>query len=255
MGSIAMKSKIALAPLLTCLGVMLVVNEAEAADIVVSSLVPLKFVMSALIPMYEASSGNKIVITYDNAAVATAKVKSAAAPDLIIMSPETIDGLVKEDLIAGGRTDVFISGIGLAVKAGAPKPDIGSVEAFKKTLLGAKSVAQSKFQSGVYFASVLNRLGIADQMKPKIVVVESGPVGVAAANGDAEIAVQQLTELLAVPGIDLVGPLPADLQTKIVYAAGIPVSAKHSDAAKALLNFFASPAAVLVIKAKGLEPG
>jgi len=250
-----MRSKIAVAALATWMGAMAAVSAANAADVVVLSVGPLNFVLSSLIPTYETASGNKVVIANDAAGAIVAKVKGGATPDLVIMGPEAIDDLVKEGKIAGGRTDVFISGIGLAVKAGAPKPDIGSVEALKKTLLAAKSVAHSKFTSGIYFASVLVRLGIADQMKPKIVVVESGPVGVAAAKGEAEIAVQQLTELMPVPGIEVVGPLPAELQARIVYAAGVPAGAKQPDAARALLKFLASPEAAPVIKAKGLQPG
>ena len=126
--------------------------------------------------------------------------------------------------ITAGRTDIFISGVGLAVKAGAPEPDISTVDALRKTLLAAKSVARSNARSGTYFMSVLERLGIADQMKSKIIMVQGGPVGAAAAKGDAEIAVQQLTELMPVPGSDLVGPLPPELQDRILYSAGIPAS-------------------------------
>jgi molybdate transport system substrate-binding protein len=144
----------------------------------------------------------------------------------------------------------------IAVKAGAPKPDISSADAFKMTLLGAKSVAYSTGQSGVYFRSLLQRLGIADQMKLKLIVVQGvSAAGVAAAKGDAEIAIHLVTELMPVEGIDVVGSLPAELQAKIVFSAGVPISAKQPEAAKALIHFFALPAAAPVIKAKGLQPG
>jgi molybdate transport system substrate-binding protein len=250
-----MRSKLAAAMLASCVGAVAVVNAAGAAEVVVSSLGPGNFVLTALIPMFEGATANKVAITYETGAAILAKVRSGAALDLAILPPQAIDDLAKEGKISGGRTDLFVSGVGLAVKAGAPKPDISSAEALKKTLLAAKSVAHSKAQSGIYFLSVLQRLGIADEMKSKLVVVESGPVGAAAAKGDAEIAIQQVTELMPVAGIDVVGPLPAELQTRILYSAGIPISAKQPDAAKALINFLASPAAAPVIKAKGLEPG
>ena len=204
--------------------------------------------------MFEAANASKVAITYEGGPALVGKVRSGGDLDLAILPPQAIDDLVKEGKIAGGRADILISGVGLAVKAGAPKPDISSAEALKKALLAAKSVAHSKAQSGIYFLSVLDRLGIAEQMKSKLVVVESGPVGLAAAKGDAEIAIQQVTELMPVEGVDVVGPLPAELQARIVYAAGIPVGAKQPEAAKALIKFFASPAAVPVIKAKGLGP-
>jgi molybdate transport system substrate-binding protein len=247
-----MRSKIAAAVLAGCLGAG-AANSAQAADLVVAALGPTTFVMTALVPIFEAATASKVAITYENGAAIVSRVKSGDL-DLAVLPPQAIDDLVKEGKIAGGRTDLFVSGVGLAVKAGAPKPDISSADALKKTLLAAKSVAHSKAQSGIYFLSVLDRLGIADQMKGKLVVVESGPVGVAAAKGDAEIAIQQVTELMPVVGVDVVGPLPAELQTKILYSAGIPVGAKQPEAAQALIKFFASPVAAPVIKARGLTP-
>jgi molybdate transport system substrate-binding protein len=249
-----MRHQMAAVMLAGCLGAAAAINPAQAADMVVAALGPTNFVLTALVPMFEAATASKVAITYETGAALATKVRSGGALDLAILPPQAIDDLVKEGKIAGGRTDVFISGVGLAVKAGAPKPDISSADALKKTLLAAKSVAHSKAQSGIYFLSVLDRLGIADQMKGKLVVVEGGPVGVAAAKGDAEIALPQVTELMPVVGVDVVGPLPAELQTKILYSAGIPVSAKQPEAAQALIKFFASPVAAPVIKARGLAP-
>jgi molybdate transport system substrate-binding protein len=245
------KSNIAAAAIAGCIA-LAGANAANAADIAVSSNAPTTFVLSALIPMFETASGNKVTVTYEGVPAIAEKVTSGTV-DLVINAPAVIDGLVKDGKIAGPRIDLFTSGVGLAVKAGAPKPDISSADALKKTLLAAKSVAHSQAQSGMYFLTVLDRLGIAEQMKPKLKVVAT-PVGAAAAKGDAEIAVQQLTELMPVPGAELVGPLPAELQTRIVYSAGVPASAKEPDAAKALLKFFGSPAAAAVIKARGLQP-
>jgi molybdate transport system substrate-binding protein len=240
---IIMRSNIAVAALAGGIIVLTAAAVADAAEIAVLGPPQSNFVLSALIPMFEKDSGDRVVMSYEAGAAAIAKVKAGVNLDLAIMGPDQIDGLVKEGKIAAGRTDVFISGIGLAVKAGAPKPDISTVDALRMTLLAAKSVARSNARSGTYFASVLERLGIADQMKSKIIVVQVGPVGAAAANGDAEIAVQQLTELMPVPGIELVGPLPPELQDRILYSAGIPVSARQPDAARTLIRFFASPKA------------
>jgi molybdate transport system substrate-binding protein len=250
-----MRSRIAATMLASCIGAVVVGGAATAAEIVVSGYPPSKFVLASLIPMFEGATANKVAINYEAPTAMLAKVRSGADLDLVVQTSDVIDDLVKEGKIAS-RIDLFISGVGLAVKAGAPKPDISSADAFKKTLLGAKSVAYSTAQSGVYFLSLLQRLGIADQMKPKLIVVQGlSAAGFAAAKGDAEIAIQQVTELMPVDGIDLVGPLPAELQTKIFYSAGVPISAKQPEAAKALVQFFASPVAAPVIKAKGLQPG
>ena len=250
-----MRANIAVAAMACGIIVLTAAAGADAAEVAVLGPPQSNFVLSALIPMFEKDSGDKVVMSYEAGAAAIAKVKVGADLDLAIMGPDQIDELVKEGKIATGRVDIFVSGIGLAVKAGAPKPDISTVDALRTTLLAAKSVARSNARSGTYFASVLERLGIADQMKSKIIVVQGGPVGAAAAKGDVEIAVQQLTELMPVPGIELVGPLPPELQDRILYSAGIPTSARQPDAARTLIKFFASPEAAPVIKAKGLQPG
>ncbi len=143
---------------------------ARAADIAMIGQPQTQFVLSALLPIYEAATGHKVNVSYEGGAAAMAKVKGGGI-DLAIMAPEQIDELLKEGKMVGTRADVFISGIGLAVKAGARKPDIGTVEALKAALLGAKSVARSNARSGQYFASVLERIGIAEQMKSKMIVV------------------------------------------------------------------------------------
>ena len=155
----------------------------------------------------------------------------------------------------GSRVDLVRSSIGVAVRAGAPKPDISSVEALKRTLLGAKSIAYSASASGVYLSQELfPRLGIADQIKAKCHRIANEPVGAVVARGDAEIGFQQISELLPVAGIDYVGPLPPDVQKVTVFSAGVAVGAKHPEAARALIKFLASPAVVPAITKSGLEP-
>ena len=148
----------------------------------------------------------------------------------------------------------MLSRVGVAVRAGAAKPDIGTADALKAALLAAKTVAYSQGASGQHFVTVIARLGLIDALKPKTIIVQGRPVGAAVASGEAEIGVQQVAELLPVPGIDLVGPLPGDLQKIIVYAAGVPAKAKEPDAAKAFVKFLASETAVAVLKKKGMDP-
>ncbi len=171
-------------------------------------------------------------------------------------TPQTIADLVQAGkLVARTRVDFVRSGAGVAVRAGAPKPDISTPEALKNALLAAKSVGYSQGPSGVHFMSMMARLGIADQVKAKGVVPPLGQrVGVLIAKGDAEIGVQQITELLQIPGIDFVGPLPKELQADIVYSTATPVAAKEREAAGALVRFLSSEPALPIIKKVGLEP-
>ena len=157
--------------------------------------------------------------------------------------------------MAGSRVDLARARIGMVVRAGAPKPDIGSVDALKRTLLAAKSIAFSASASGVYLSSeVFPRLGIADQIKDKTKRIESERVAAVVARGEAEIGFQQISELLPVPGVELVGPLPPEVQRVTVFAAGVATGAKEPDAAGALIKFLAAPAAAAAITKSALEP-
>lgn len=216
----------------------------------------LKTVMLDLAPEFERAIGTKAVITWGSANGLLQELEAGAGGDLAILTAEAIDGLIKEGkVVAGSRVDLARSGIGVAVRKGAPKPDIGSPEALRRALLAATSVAHSKTgMSGIYFPTVLARLGIADEMKPKIVTPEPGtPVGEVVAKGGAEIGVQQISELLPVAGIEIVGPLPAALQRITIFSAGVLVAAKEPDAARALVQFVATASRPL-LKDKGLEP-
>ena len=216
----------------------------------------LKTVMLDLSPDFERTIGTKVVITWGSANGLLKELETGAGGDLAILTAEAIDGLIREGkVVAGSRVDLARSGIGIAVRKGASKPDIGSPDALKQTLLAAKSVAHSKTgMSGIYFPTVLARLGITDAMKSKIVMPEPGtPVGDVVAKGGAEIGVQQISELLPVAGVEVVGPLPATLQKITTFSAGIPSAAKEPDAAKALVTFVAKEARPL-LGPKGLEP-
>jgi molybdate transport system substrate-binding protein len=168
-----------------------------------------------------------------------------------------IDGLIKQGkLIPEGRVDVAKSGIGVAVRAGAPKIDISSAEGIKKALLAAKTIAYSTGPSGVHIEALIRQWGLADQLKSKIVPPRPNvPIGEVVASGDAEIGFQQVSELLPVKGIDYLGPLPPDIQEITVFSAGVHKSAGAADAGRALLKFLTAPEAAPIIKKTGMEPG
>jgi molybdate transport system substrate-binding protein len=241
----------------SCLCALSAGSAALAAEInLVSTPGPMPEVLGALVPMFEHASGNKVTVKFQAGPQTLGQLKEGAGIDLLIADEEVIEDFVKAGLIAaGGSTKVMLSRVGVAVKVGAPKPNIGTADAFKAALVAAKSVAYSQGASGRHFQTVIARLGLVDTLKPKTVVVQGKPVGAAVAAGEAEIGVQQVAELMPVPGIDLVGPLPAELQKIIVYVAAVPAKAKDPEGAKALAKFFASDAAVTVMKQKGMNPG
>jgi molybdate transport system substrate-binding protein len=176
--------------------------------------------------------------------------------DVVIMAATRLDELIKEGKVrADGRVDLASSNIAMAVKAGAAKPDISTLDALRETLLAAKSIAVSDSDSGVYLTTELfQRLGIAERIKSKIIKIEATPVGEAVASGKAGIGFQQISELLAVKGIDVVGPLPPGAQRVTFFAAGIPVTARNPTGAKRLIQWLASPVAYAAIHKSGLEP-
>jgi molybdate transport system substrate-binding protein len=184
------------------------------------------------------------------------RLERGEAIDVVIMAAPALADLIKAGKVrADSRVDLVRSKIGMAVKAGAPKPDISTVEALTHTLLAARSIAYSDSASGVYLTTVLfPKLGIAEQIRGKSRKIEADPVGGVVAKGDAEIGFQQISELRPVKGIDIVGELPPGAQRVTVFAAGIPATSKDRAAAKALIQWLASPAAYPAIKKSGLEP-
>jgi molybdate transport system substrate-binding protein len=183
------------------------------------------------------------------------RIKNGETADLAIMGTTTLDELEKLGKIAAGSRRILSRcGVGVGVRAGAPKPDIGTVEAFKRMLLNAKSVAFTQNgASGIHFAGLIERLGIAAEVKAKAATRPGGLIAELVAAGEAEIAVQQIPEIMAVPGIELVGPLPRELQKVTVSGAGVFADSKQPEAARVLLEFLSTPAAARVMKAKGLE--
>ena len=214
-----------------------------------------------LTPEFERATQNKVVTAY-GASMGGApdsipsRLQRGEPADVVILAAPALDELIKQGkVVAGSRVDLARSIIGMAVRAGAPKPDISSVDALKRTLLQAKSIAYSASASGVYLSTELfPRLGIADQIKGKSKRIESERVGTVVARGDAEIGFQQVSELLPIPGIDYVGPLPPEVQQVTIFSAGVAVGAREPEAGRALIKFLASPAAVPAITKSGLEP-
>ncbi len=233
---------------------------AKATEITVISGGAFKQVLTPLAAQYEKESGNKVAMTYQTVGQHLKLIRSGEEQfDVAILTPEAIDGLIKEGkVVAGSRVNLAKTGVGVVVKAGTPLPDISTVEAFKRTLLAAKSVAyidpKAGGSSGIYVGKLLERLGIAEAVNAKAVLVQGGEVAAHVVDGEAEIGIHQISEILAVKGAVLVGPLPAAIQNFTVYSAGVSAAAKDSAAAKAFAKFLTSPDALPIIKAKGMEP-
>ncbi len=233
---------------------------AMAADINVVSGGAFKQVLSALVAQYEKETGNKVAVTYQTVGQHLALIKDGKEEfDVAVLTPEAIDGLAKDGkVVPGTRADLAKVGVGVVVKSGAPLPDISTDEAFKRALLAAKSVAyidpKAGGSSGIYVDGLLKRLGIADAIQAKAVLVQGGAVADHVADGEAEIGVHQISEILPVAGVTLVGPLPADIQNYTTYAAGVGATAKDAAAAKDFVRFLSGSHALPIIKAKGMEP-
>ena len=229
---------------------------ASSAEIKVLSTHAAMGVLSELGPRFEAATGETLSFSYDPANAIKRQIENGAAFDVVIVTRKAIDDLVRQGRVLPDTcVDIGRSGLGVSVRKGAPRPDISTVESFKQTMLAAKSVIRStEGTSGLYFETVLDRLGIADEMKGKIKLGPSGRVAEFVARGEVEIAVQQVSELLPVIGADFVGPFPSELQLFTVFSAGVSTLSKEPKAAKALIDFLSAPASASVIKAKGLEP-
>src|SRR3984885_12208421 len=229
------------------------------AELVVFSTIGVRSAAERLFAQFDEVSGHKLAVTWGTAPMLVQRIEGGDTADVVVLSRAGIDALTKLGKIApGSDTTLASSGVGIAVKAGAPKPDISTPEALKRTLLAAKSIAYSEPSaggaSGVYFAKLLERLGIAEQMKPK---TKYPPPGGFSANllmtGEAELAVQQKPELLHVAGVEVIGLLPGDLNVVTEFAAAIMVGCRNSDAAAALVTMLQSPGALAVFRSKGLD--
>lgn len=234
-------------------------SAASATEIKVLTGGAFKQVVLALVPDFEKRTGNKVIVENDTAGVLKKRIESGETFDVAIITPAVIDELATAGKVAiGSRVNLATVGIGVMVKEGAPKPDISTVEAFKSALLAANTVAYidpaSGGSSGIYIDKLLEQLGIAEQIRPKAKLKKGGYVAELIASGEAELGLHQISEIVPVKGVVLVGPFPKEIQNNTTYAAGLSASAQNKDAAQALIKAFSSPEAAAVLKSKGMEP-
>ena len=233
-------------------------STASAAEIKLLSASALHPAIDALIPDFEKSSGHKVTVAYGTAGAVADRVQKGEAADIVISSVPMIDRLQAQGkVVAADRVILAKVGVGAFVRKGAAKPDVSSAEAFKRSMLAARSIAYPDpaggGASGIYVASLLERLGIAAEMKPKTKLSTLGTLYASVASGDVEIGFNQVSEILAQPTLELAAPLPAEIQNYTQFAPGIVAGSSQADAARALVAFLSSPAAQTVLKAKGFE--
>ena len=238
---------------------MLVSISASAADIKVLTAGAFKPVVTAVVADFERQSGHKVTVDNDTAGGLLKRIGGGEAFDVVVLTPGALDELTKAGKVAqGSAVRLARVAIGVAVKRGAPLPDISTVAAFQNALLSARAVAYidpaAGGSSGVYLTQLFEKMGIADRIKAKAVLVPGGLVAQRLVNDQADIAIHQISEILAVPGATLVGPIPAEIQNYTVYAGGLGASARDAEAARALLAALKSASAREIMTSKGLEP-
>jgi molybdate transport system substrate-binding protein len=232
-------------------------TSSRAVEIKVAASIPLQTTLNALVPDFEKSSGHKVMITYGTSGAVADRVRGGQPADIVLTAAPLVDALAKEGKVAS-RVDLAKVGIGVFARRGAPKADISSVEAFKRALLAAKSIGYVNpalgVQVGIYVSSLLGRLGLAEELKPKIRLFAVDEWFEHVANGEVEIGLNLISEIVAEPRVELVGPLPTEIQSNTLYAATIVVVSKEQEVGRALIRFISSPAAAAILKAKGFDP-
>ena len=241
-------------------GLMLSALAADAAEVKVFTSVALKNALGELAPIFEQNTGNKLTISYDLAAVQKKRILDGERADVIILTRVMMDDLAKQNKLAPGNI-INIAGtpVALAVRAGAPKPDIATADAFKQTLLSAKSISYADPAkgglSGVVASRAIERLGIAEQMKSKTTLVPGAQSPDLVAKGEVELGIAQASEIVPIAGAQLVGPLPGELGSMTQFSGGIGAESTSASASKALIDFLAGQEAGPHFRAKGFEPG
>ncbi len=217
----------------------------------------MKTVVEELTPQIEHSIGRKLAAQFNSSKNLRDKIQAGEPFDAAILTSDVLDDLIKQGkIVAGGRAEISRTGMGMGVRAGAPKPDISTPETLKRTLLAAKSISFNPTgASAAHTYDMFARLGITDAVKPKLILdSEAGRPQMNVAGGKSELVISLIPEIKFFPGVDLVGPIPPDFQSYIKFAAGIAANAHDQDAAKALIQFITGPAVLPVLKAKGMEP-
>lgn len=228
---------------------------APAAEITVLAGMGVISGVSDLAPAYEKLTGHSVVVRFEQAAAMNQKINSGAPADIAALQPEQIDVFIKEGkMVAGTKTNFAAAGVGVAVKTGASRPDISTVDAFKASMIGAKSIGYSQGGSGLIAAKVMEKLGIADQLKAKTKFINGLPVAEAVAKGDVEVGLQQINVIIPVAGADYIGPLPKELQDTVQFAAAVLSVSKQKELARAFLNFIASADAGPLLRRSAMEP-
>jgi molybdate transport system substrate-binding protein len=231
----------------------------SSAEINVACSGAFKAAYLALVPQFETANGRKVATSWgasigDAPTSIPSRLARREPLDLVILSADSLDRQIAAGrVLPGSRVDLVRSGIGVAVKAGAPKPDIGSADALVRALLQARSVGYSASASGVYLEGLFRRLGVTEQLAPKLKRPQGEPVGQLVARGEVEIGLQQVSELLPISGIDYVGPLPPEIQEFTLFSAGIPTNAAQPDAARAFIAYVRTPASAIIIRRWGME--
>ncbi len=252
-----MKTKLRYAALIA--GALGLAAPAPAAEVKVLTAGAFKQVVLALVPNYERQTGNHVTVDNGTTGQLKKRIEGGEAFDVLVITPAVVDEMIASGrLAAGSKVNLASVGIGVVVKQGAPKPDIATVDQFKQALLKAKTVAYidpaSGGSSGIYIDKLLVKLGIADQIKPKAKLKQGGHVADLIASGEAELGIHQISEIVPVKGVTLVGPLPKEIQNTTTYAAGLSSSVKDKDAAQELIQYLSGPDAAAVLKSKGMDP-
>ena len=232
---------------------------ANAAEVKVLTAGAFKQVVLALVPDYERQTGNHVTVDNGTTGQLKGRIDGGEAFDIVVITPAVVDGMIAGGKVAAGsKINLASVGIGVVVKEGAPKPAIGTVDQFKEALLKAKTVAYidpaSGGSSGIYVDKLLEKLGIADQIRPKAKLKKGGYVAELIASGEAELGIHQISEIVPVKGVTLVGPLPKEIQNTTTYAAALSASTKEKDAAKELIDYLSGADAAAVLKSKGMDP-
>jgi molybdate transport system substrate-binding protein len=238
---------------------MAAAGAAPAAEIDAMITTAMKAAVDELVPPFEQANGHVLRVVYGPSGGLARRFTGGEAADLIVVDSGALDELIKQGKVLPGRTDVARTGIGICVRKGAPHPDVSSADALKRTLLAAKSIAHTAPAGGgitaAHIMRMFDKLGIAAEVTPKVKLAAGGPngrVSVLVSSGEAEIGLQQVSELMSNPEVEVIGMLPAELQQITVYSAGITASAKQGEAAKAFIRHLAAPAAMAIYKTKGL---
>ena len=233
----------------------LLAGPVQAAEITVLGGMGVVSGLHDLAPAFEKMTGHKVIVRFVQTADINQKINSGAPADIAALQPQQVDAFIKDGkMVAGTKTNFVQAGVGVAVKTGARRPDISTVEAFKTAMLKAKSIGYSRGGSGLISAQVMEKLGIADQLKAKTKFIDGIPVAEVVAEGEVEIGLQQINVILPVKGADYIGPLPKELQETVKFSAGVLTTSKQPEVAKAFLRFIASAEAAPLLRKSGMEP-